>query len=243
MDNNKEETTIDLMQILSMFCKKAWVIALAGILAAAIGFFASAVVIAPSYSSSILIYVNNKTVSTGTSVSSSDITASQNLVKTYQEILKSRTTLEEVIDKAYLGYTYNELSGMISASASNNTEFMKVTVTSKDAYEAADIANCIADILPARIAEIVEGSSTKIVDRAVVNTNKVSPSVTKYTFIGFLIGAVLAMAVLCLIVIFDSTVPNEDYLRQNYDFPILGNIPDLTAEDSKRYAYYKKSSK
>lgn len=243
MDNNKEETTIDLMQILSMFCKKAWVIALAGILAAAIGFFASAVVIAPSYSSSILIYVNNKTVSTGTSVSSSDITASQNLVKTYQEILKSRTTLEEVIDKAYLGYTYNELSGMISASASNNTEFMKVTVTSKDAYEAADIANCIADILPARIAEIVEGSSTKIVDRAVVNTNKVSPSVTKYTFIGFLIGAVLAMAVLCLIVIFDSTVPNEDYLRQNYDFPILANIPNLTAEDSKRYAYYKKSSK
>lgn len=242
MDNNKEEITIDLMQILKMFWKKAWVIAIAGVLAAAIGFFAAAVLIAPTYSSSILVYVNNRTTSTGAQTTS-DLAASQSLVKSYQEILKSRTTLEDVIDKAYLGYTTKELSGMISASASNNTEFMKVTVTSTDPYEAADIANCIADILPARIADIAEGSSTKIVDRAVVNTNKVGPSVTKYTAIGFILGVVVAMAALCVIVIFDNTIPGEDYLRQNYDFPILATIPDLTAEDNKRYAYYKQSNK
>lgn len=51
---------------------------------------------------------------------------------------------------------------MVQAEAVNSTEVFSIDVTSPDPQEAELIANAIADILPDRIADIVEGSSVKI---------------------------------------------------------------------------------
>ena len=108
--------TIDLLHIIKFLWRRAWLIVLAGILAAAIGFSISAFIIAPTYSSSVKLYVNNSSFALGNtsfSISSSEITAAQSLVKTYGEILNSRSTLERVIEKTGVNYTWQELSEMI----------------------------------------------------------------------------------------------------------------------------------
>ena len=103
MDNKtNEEYTIDLMQLIKVFWRKAWLIALSGVWAAVIAFLVAAFLIKPTYSSSILLYVNNRSLSLGSasfSISSADISASASLVKTYTEILDNRTTLERVIEE------------------------------------------------------------------------------------------------------------------------------------------------
>ncbi len=109
--NTKEYYTIDLVHIFKVLWQKAWVIALTGIIAGAIGFSIAAFAIAPTYSSSIMLYVNNSSFSLGNtsfSISSSEITAAQSLVKTYGEILNNRTTLERVIEKSGISYNYKE---------------------------------------------------------------------------------------------------------------------------------------
>ena len=189
-----EYYTIDVLHILKTLWRRAWLIALAGLLAAGIGFSLAAFAIAPTYSSSIMLYVNNSSFSLGNtsfSISSSEITAAQSLVKTYGEILNNRTTLERVIDKAGVPYTYQELYKMLEAAPSNETEIMKVTVTSEDPYEAAKIANCIAEVLPVRISEIIDGASMEVVDSAIPVLEKVAPSITKYTAIGMVLGILL----------------------------------------------------
>lgn len=238
--NNKNEYyTIDLMQIAKTLWKNIWVIVLSGILAAAVGFSISAFFITPTYSSSVMLYVNNSSISLGnTSLNLSDLTAAQSLVKTYMEILNTRTTLEKIIEKTGVDYTYKDLSEMINASAANNTEIMRVTVTSDDPYEAARIANSIAEILPQRITEIIDGASMEVVDSAVPNLDKVSPSITKYTAIGLILGVIVACAALAVISILDDTIHDEDYLIQAYDLPILAKIPDLTSSGGNRYEYY-----
>ncbi|MFH7445355.1 hypothetical protein RA265_30460, partial [Pseudomonas syringae pv. tagetis] len=76
---------------------------------------------------------------------------------------------------------YETVSDMIEAGAVNSTEVFEIQVTSADPEEAERIANCIAELLPGRISEIVEGSSVKIVDYAIVPSHKSSPSISRYT--------------------------------------------------------------
>ena len=114
--SNREYYTIDILHIVKSLWNKAWLIILSGLLAAAIGFGISSFVITPTYSSSVKLYVNNSSFSLGNtnfSISSSEITAAQSLVRTYGEILGSRSTLERIIEKSGVDYTWEELQEMI----------------------------------------------------------------------------------------------------------------------------------
>ena len=179
-NKNQEYYTIDVQQILKALWRKAWLIIVCGILTAMIGFFYSTFAITPSYSSSVKLYVNNNSFSLGNntfSISASQISAAQSLVKTYGEILDSRTTLQRVIEKAGVDYTWENISGMIKYESANETEIMNVSVVSNDPYEASKIANAIAEVLPERISEIIDGASMEVVDSAIPNVNKVAPSI------------------------------------------------------------------
>lgn len=238
---SKEYYTIDLLHIFKTLMNKVWIIILVCIITGVIGFATSAFVIAPKYSASIMLYVNNSSVSLGNasfSISSSEITAAQDLVKTYIVILDNRTTLEKVIDDTDVSYTYKELSTMIEASAVNETEILRVKVVSEDPYEAAKIANSIAVVLPNRISEIIEGASMEVVDSAIVSTQKISPSITKYTAIGIIIGTLLSVICIALFAIMDDTIHDEEYILNNYDYPILAKVPNLLNSGSDHYKYY-----
>ena len=241
-----EYYTIDLIHILKTLWRRIWYIGISGLLAAILGFSLATFVIAPTYSSSIMLYVNNASLSLGNtsfSISSSEITAAQSLVKTYREILDNRTTLERVIDRAGLDCTYEDLRNMLKAEPSNETEIMKVTVTAKNPYEAANIANCIAEVLPVRISEIIDGASMEVVDSAVPVFKKVAPGITKYTAIGMILGLVLSSAFVVILALLDDTIHDEDYILTTYDYPILAKVPNLLTSSTKAYAYYQKSSR
>lgn len=243
-NNAKKYYTIDLLHIVRTLWRKIWVICLAVAIAGGIGFGLSAFIIKPTYSSTILLYVNNSSFSLGNtsfSISSSEITAAQSLVKTYGEILNNRTTLERVKDEADVGYSYEQLSKMIVSGSANDTEIMYVTVTATDPNEANAIANCIAEVLPVRIAEIIDGASMEVVDWSVPNDKKVAPSITQYTAIGMILGALLSTIVIVIIAMLDDRIHDEDYIIETYDYPILAKIPDLVDTDNKHYGYYYQS--
>lgn len=239
--NFKDYYTIDLLHIVKTLWQRAWVIAVAGLAAALLAFITSAFLITPTYSSSIMLYVNNSSFSLGNtsfSISSSEISAAQSLVKTYGELLNNRTTLERIIEKTGVDYTYEELSKMIISEPSNDTEIMRVTVTTDDPYEAAKIANCIAEVLPVRISEIIDGASMEVIDSAIPNLEKVAPSITQYTAVGLLLGVLVSVIVLIISAMLDGTIHDEEYVLRTYDYPILAKVPDLFGTDGRKYGYY-----
>lgn len=244
----KEHYTIDIFQVLKSLWRRVWLIVLAGVLVGALGFSLSAFLIKPTYSSSVMLYVNNKSESSANNnfnVSYSDITAAQSLVKTYTEILVNRTTLEMVIEETGVEYTHKDLAKLITAAPANGTEIMRVTVTTNDPYESAKIANAIAVVLPERISNIIDGASMEIVESAIPNLEKVAPSITKYTAIGFLLGVLIATAALVIAALLDDTIHDEEYVIQIYECPILAKIPDLLDVGNKRkgYGYYYQAKK
>ena len=244
-ENSKDYYVVDIMHIIKAVWRKIWLVILVGAVVGAMGFAYASFLVAPSYSASIMLYVNNtsfKAGDLGFSISTSQLSAAQSLAKTYTVILKNRTTLQRLVDETGVDYTWNQVNGMIESSSVNSTEVMRVTVTCGDPYKAEKIANGIAKVLPQRISEIIEGASMEVVDSAVANPNKVAPNVSKYTVYGFLIGAILTVLSVGLAAFMDNTIHDEEYITNVYDYPILAKVPNLMDSGSKKYDYYYKRS-
>ncbi len=243
---SKDYYSIDLMHIARSIVHRLWIIILAAVLAAAAGFSYSTFVLKPVYGAQVLLYVNNSSINFGNTsfdISASDIQASLSLVNTYSVLLKNRTTLERVKENAGVDYTVAELASMIQTGSVNETEVMKVVVVCGNPHEAAKIANSIAEVLPVRVSEIIDGASMVVVDRAVPVTSKIGPSVSRYTFLGLIIGALVTTIIIAIRAIMDDTIYNEDYVLENYNYPILAKVPNLLeTHHGSGYGYYYKSN-
>ena len=239
---NRTEDEIDLLKLAAALWRKAWAIVLAVVLFATAALGYTAFFVTPLYEATALMYVNSSSISVGStkvSISQGELSAAQSLVKTYIVILNTRSTLEEVIAQSGVPYTYEELSEMVSAESVNSTEVFGITVTSPDPTEAELLANTIAQILPERIASVVEGSSARIVDYAVAPSEKASPSLRKNTLIGALLGAVLSCGIIIVAELLDDKLQDADELAREYNIPVLTVVPDLLSrKGEKYYSYY-----
>ena len=220
--NYMEEDTIDLLELAKALWKNILAIALVAVIVGAGAFGYTAFLVEPTYQATASLYVNNSSFSLGAtnfSISTAELSASNSLVSVYLYILKSRTTMEDVIKEANLTYTPEELSKMVFAKA-----------------------DTIAKLLPDRIAEIVDGSSVRIVDYAIIPSHRSGPSMVKNTAMGILAGGFLAAAVVVVRFLTDDKsklmIKSADELREMYpDIPVLAMIPDMRLSEKKN-GYY-----
>lgn len=226
------EAGVAPQQLISALLRKAWLVAVVAVLCAALVFGITFCFVTPKYQSSAMFYVNSSTLSVGdvsVGLTTGDLSAAKSLVDSYIVILNTRASLNDVIDYAGVDRTYEEMKEMISAAAVNSTEIFEVVVTSPDPQEAEKIANAIAYILPKRISSIIEGTSAKVVDAAVVAAEPSSPSYLKTTLLGFIVGLVLSVSAVVLHTIFDVTIRTEDDVTNNCTCPVLAMVPDMAA--------------
>ena len=231
---------IDLQKLLWAYLRKWWLIVICGAVCAAAALLYSVKCITPLYRASVTIYVNNiaeDQQSNVTYISGSNLAAAQQLVNTYVNIIRSDTVLEAVAKQSGLDYSAAQIRGCMSAAQVNETEMFNVYITHHDPQMAAHIANAVAEVAPEQITEFVEGSSTKIVDYASVPTSRYSPSYSRNTMLGGVIGVVLAVAYVTLRYLLDVRLKDEDELIQLFDLPILGRVPSFTQLNSKKGGY------
>ena len=145
--------------------------------------------------------------------------------------------LERVAEEAGLNVSAEKLRKWIHASAMGQTELFEVYITHSDPVVAANIANVIADVAPYEIAEIVEGSSTKVIDRARVPVAPTSPSLAKNVTRGCLVGVVLAVVAVVLQIVLDVRIKTEEDLKRICKAPVLGLIPDFNSQEGEGYEY------
>ena len=241
--NNKpvrQEDTIDLLELAKILLHRWIIILVVTVLtgAACFGFFHFTT--DTSYSATIKMYVNADALSVSSSISVSTLNASSSLVPIYKEIVNTHLVLDKVgkllNNEGYSGIDYYYLTEnkMIECSALNNTPVFQIKVTVTDPERAIEIANTIAKVLPTEIANIIDGSSARIVDSA-LSAERLSRGVLKNSAI----GAMLAFVIMCFIIIMNDYFLNDSisdvkYLEETFpDIPVLGNIPRAQARDRK----------
>ncbi len=224
--------------LLRCILKKLWIVAITVIVFGAAAFAITKFVITPQYSATIRLYVDSKPEATS-SLTSSDVTAAKSLVNTYITIIKSNSFVDVVAEESGLKINSEQIESMISAEAVNGTEVFDVSVTGAVPEDCAVIANEIAKLAPSKISGIVNGCSVKIIDRAKVPLKPISPNTPKNVALAILLGLVLSCVAIVVAYMSDTTIYNEDDIKEFCTLPILGVLPDLIKgnKDDYRYEY------
>lgn len=240
LENRGNVLVLDILYIVRACLHNIWAILLAVIVFGASFFFYASTCITPKYSATSMIYVNNtlSRIDPRYAISDSELDAAQKLVDTYIVILRTPSTLKEVIKKSGVAYDEKELKGMIAAKAENETEIFAVQVTSEDPEEAILLANTFTEVLPKRISKVVAGSSVRTVQKS-FTAPKTAPSKKAYAFAGGLVGLILALIAIIFRELKDGSIYGEEYIHKTcQDVPILASIPDLFNTNAFANNYY-----
>lgn len=229
-----ETIELDLREIGMVLLKRIWIIMLCAVLVGTAMLVYTVNFVAPTYKSSIKMYVNNNSSANSQYISSSDRAVALSLVETYINMISSDTVMDKVAQATGLDITGGRIRGMMTAGPIGETEMFQVSIISPDPQLSADIANTIADVAPDELAKFIPGSSAKIIDYARPATSRYSPNYMTNTVLGVVVGAVLAALVLVLQMVLDIHVKREEDLTKIFSIPVLGAIPELTEEAEKR---------
>ncbi len=223
-DNNKnEEIEINLGEIFAVLLHKIWIIILAAVVCGAVAFFYSFFIITPQYESTTKVYILNK--QSGTSVTYSDVQLSSTLSKDYEQLVTSRYVIEGVISKLNLDDTYESLSSRVSASNTDDTRIIAITVTDPDPEQAQKIANAVRDLAAEHITQVMDIEAVNVVDNANLPDSPVSPSVPKWTLIGVAIGMIISIAVIVIQHLLDDSIKSSEDIEKYLGISTLALIP------------------
>lgn len=247
MNKKTDEIEIDLLHLAAVVWKNIVAIILVAVIVGGMCYAGTKAFITPKYNSRTYLFVNMASNLTGLqrlSLNTTEMAVAKNLVDTYLVILNSRLTLEEVIERSGVTYSYEDLQKMLNCTAVENTSIFYVDVTSTDPAEAELIANTIAVVLPEKIGSIIEGASARIVDSAVRATKRSSPSYIGNAAKGAVFAVILASGVAILVDLMDEKIHDTDYLTKTYEnVPVLAAIPDLMTKQKQSNYYYQSPSK
>lgn len=235
MEENKE-IEIDLRKVFEMLKKKAVFIVIIAVIGGILAACYTNFFIEPKYTASVKLYAYNNNdyiLSSDNSITSGNIEASEKLVTTYLEVVKSNAFLEKVSDKFDNKISAGQIKSMLSCSKIEDTFAFQISITSTNPKTAADIANAIADTCPDEIVNIIKVGGVSIIDNAIEPKSPSSPNVKKNVLIGLVAGFALSFAFFFLKELFDTSIKDEKDLEREFNIPILGSIPRLVPVNEK----------
>lgn len=225
MENNyevKSELEVSLKEIFFEL-KQNWVVmAVSSLLLASIVFFYTSVFVTPKYQSTSELYVLSKSTSI---TAFSDIQIGTYLTRDYVEVVSDRPVLDKVIENLKLDITYKQLGRMISVTNPQNTRIIEITVTDSDPKRAKEIADEMADVSSAFIAEKMDQQSPNVLHYSYSDGGIVSPNIGKSTILGAVVGFSLAMIILILKYLLSDTIMSADDVERKLGLSVLGMIP------------------
>lgn len=238
-DNKGSALEINIVPLLLHLVKRLWLILLIGLACGALTFTVTKLFVHPTYRCGFTAYINNKhaTINKET-LSSSDVNAAKELVLTYSKIIKSNTILSEAIKENNLDYSVKQLKGMVGTEIQDQTEIIQVYVVAPSPEDAYEVAVAISTVSPKEMANIVEGSSMKIVEYPQVPDSIYSPSYFRYSLLGAGIGMLITIIILIVRYLSNDTITDEGEVENRFAVPVLGVIPDNNAGHSGKYGYY-----
>lgn len=217
-----EVGTIDLVELMYRLLASWKLIACMALAFALAACLITACLITPMYEATSTIYVLSRR---DTAINMSDLQIGSALTSDYIQVFKMWEVHEEVISNLNLPYTYDQMEDMLSVVNASGTRMLDITITSPSAQEAAEIANEYAKVASQYIAETMSIDQPNIMSVALVPANPVSPSLTKNVVLGFILGFVLAAAIVVVRMLVDDKYKTTDDIRKYTGMVTLAVIP------------------
>lgn len=219
----------DLGRVIQLVLKGWKLVVTLTVLFALCAFLYTQFLVTPTYTSGGSLVVYNRSIDAQNAIggyNATDMTASVRLVNTCIEIMRRPQFLDRV--RAQLSESDAEaLSlGKIAMSAVAETELLNIQVTDTNPYRAQRMVDAILEVAPVEIKEhIVVGSVEPVYTATpgVLRSNQMPVKVMG----GALLGFVLAVLLILLADLLNTTVNSSEEISEQYGLPVLGNVPDV----------------
>jgi len=195
----------------------------------------------PTYQTTVSFVATNKgfgdtQFDTTSKISSADIAASLAMLNTYAAVLRTSGLREQVANNCGLSYSAGQIASMVSIqSRTDDSLFIDVRVVSPSPAHSVKIANTILDIGGDYVVEMIPNAYLRGVEYS-KSASKNYPNTPVTMLLFAFIGAILVYIVAIVINAMDKTIKGEKDFNNNYDIPILGNIPNfkVAAREEKK---------
>ena len=220
--NTDNVDEIDLLELFFELLAHWKIIAVSTILTGVIAALISVFLMTPMYESTSALYVLSKSTSI---TSLADVQLGTSLTDDYVVVAKGRPVLEQVIRNLDLDMDYETLEKMITINNPSNSRILEITVEDSEPKKAKLIADEVADVVSAFIAEKMDQDPPTVIQHGYADGKPVSPHKTKNTILGALLGMVVACGVIVLRYLLNDTITTEEDIEKRLGLNVLGVIP------------------
>ena len=234
MDKKDEMLVVDIGNILQAMRKNVIFILCWGILGLIISLITVFLFVEPKYNSSIDILVNQK--ENNAQVQYAAQQADLQVINTYKDVLTKPIILTSVLKEVKRTDNYqgnlSTLENSVKVSNQTNSQVITVSVTDKNAYVAADVANTIGKVFSKKVKKMMQVDNVTIVSNAKVNNSPVSPNKKVFALAGVVIGAFVGIAITFIKELTDKTVKNSSFLTDELGLTNIGSVYHLDINDN-----------
>lgn len=229
MSRKDDETIIDLRQLMIVLKSNVVTIITWMILGLVVALGNVFFLIEPKYSSSIDILVNQK--ANNAQVQYATQQADLQAINTYKDVLTKPIILTPVLKEIKNTDNYqgnlNSLTKSIKVSNQTNSQVVTVTVTDKNAYVAADIANTVGKVFAKKVKKMMQVDNVTIVSDAKVNSKPVSPNKKLFALAGVVLGLFIGVAIAFIKEFTDKTIKDSSFLTDELGLTNIGSVYHL----------------
>jgi len=227
------------MDILSMILRHWLIIGIVVVVFAAAAFINTHYFSTPMYSADGTLYISNVNKSDTpvyqnqtSEVTLTELMTSQELLKSYVEVLNTDRFFSRVKSVSGLRYSVASLKSMVSMDSLNKTEILKIKAVAADPKVAFVLVQTIISLAPDEIEWVFEGGSLKTLDYPAYSSTPLPNNTTRNTVLAGVVGFILAFALVFIIEISDKRIKSHEDIATRYDYYILGEIPSFKPVNS-----------
>lgn len=228
---------LDLKELLQIFWEKKLQIILIIAIFAVVGIIYTLTLVTPKYAAktSLLLATNSSSVNTGSSsITTTDVTLNSKLVSTYSKLVKSDKVIRNVISNLSLNMDENDLKNSVSVTATEDTEFIEISVKNEDPVLATKIANEMSKVFIENVKEFYKVENVHVVDAAEVPQSPYNVNHIKDVIIFAFVGAVIAVLYVLVSNMLDTTIKSEDDIEKIFKQTVLATMPLYDGTDGKK---------
>ncbi len=217
-----------IQKIFSIILRHIKLIILITVIATLIAYTYTTFYVTPMYSASAIIQVSNYDYSqmqtqeetTQNRVYVSDLTSSATLADYCTVLFLNSPVMSEILEDCTLNIT-----------SENETNFLRVTVSSSEPEKAAEVANSVTKEAPKLFLEYYKAGRIDTLRPADVPKVPSYPNVRMNVLLGFIGGLIFAVLLSLFLDIIDTTIKPDDDLFKIYGIPVFAEIVDFEREE------------
>jgi capsular polysaccharide biosynthesis protein len=220
---------MELQRLIHAIIRKIWLVIIFAIMGSVIFGAYSVATAKPMYQTETTLYImkRSSSVLSGDSINLQDIALSRELISDFANIILTRKVLEPALkDLNDQGVSVSGIESALSIGLKKDSNVMSIGATWPDPVQGAQIANAVSRSFKNEISTLTNNNSVGILDEAPVPLYPIPSNKAKMIILGFIAGMMVALGIIYVRELFDSTIRSASEIEDRLDLKVIGVIPE-----------------